>query len=107
MKLRHLLLVLLLSSGFIAHAQNTPSVKLKKIASVTAISAVCVGQSEGVTNILEQGVCWSVSSNPTINDGHASGDTKAGKFISRIYGLEENTTYYVRAYLKTALCCTN
>lgn len=101
MKFRHLLLASFLSISLIGFAQNSPSVKLKKIASVTAISAVCVGQSEGVTNIQEEGVCWSINSNPTIDDDHTSDGANSGKFISRLYGLEENTTYYVRAYLKT------
>lgn len=90
-----------LSISLIGFAQNSPSVKLKKIASVTAISAVCVGQSEGVTNIQEEGVCWSINSNPTIDDDHTSDGANSGKFVSRLYGLEANTTYYVRAYLKT------
>ena len=101
MKFKHLLFVLTLFTTTLVYAQTTPKVTFKKVASVTAISAVCIGNSEGVTNIQEQGVCWSTSNNPTIADSHTSDGTKAGKFVARLYGLDENTTYFVRAYMKT------
>ena len=101
MKFKHLLIIISLLTASLTYAQTSSIVTIKKVASVTAISAVCVGNSECSTNIQEQGVCWSTSSNPTINDNRTSNGTAAGKFIARIYGLEENTTYYIKGYMKT------
>ena len=102
MKFKHLLAIIVFSAPLFCQAQSTPKVTLKKIASHTAISAVCICETEGVTNISEEGVCWSLSQNPTINDDHASCGTSPGKYIARIYGLNDNTTYHIRAYMKTA-----
>lgn len=50
-----------------------------------------------------RGVVWSTSQNPTVelltktNDGSGN-----GQFSSTVTGLEQNTTYYVRAYATNA-----
>jgi hypothetical protein len=60
----------------------------------------------------ENGICYSTSSNPTINDKKEIGkkitkigstaatvtNPKDGEFIANITELQKNTTYYVRAY---------
>lgn len=48
--------------------------------------------------ILEKGVCWSTSKNPTIIDSHTTDGSGTGSFTSYIVGLEPNTIYYVRVY---------
>jgi hypothetical protein len=54
-----------------------------------------------VGNILERGVCWNTSHNPTISNNHTSDGIGFGLFVSIITGLTEGTTYYVRAYVTT------
>lgn len=67
------------------------------ITTSTAISGGTVTSAANIT-IIARGVCWSTSSNPTIDDSHTSEFPGVGVFISEIEGLSEATTYYVRAY---------
>ncbi len=52
----------------------------------------------GSEQILERGICWSTSSNPTILDSKIVGDAST-YFSASLTGLSEGTTYYVRAYV--------
>jgi uncharacterized protein (TIGR02145 family) len=54
--------------------------------------------SEGSSAILNRGVCWSSSPNPTIADNKTSEGTGMGAFSSTITGLEKSDKYYIRAY---------
>jgi uncharacterized protein (TIGR02145 family) len=55
--------------------------------------------SDGGSNIIARGVCWSTSENPTIALSTKTSDgTGLGTYRSIIEGLNLNTTYYVRAY---------
>lgn len=58
--------------------------------------------SEDPLTTLSAGLCWSSSSNPTVNDNTASGGI-AGTSNVTITGLNfKTTTYYVRAYARNA-----
>ena len=48
--------------------------------------------------MIEKGVCYSTSPNPTINGGHTSSGTTVGAFATVLTGLEPQTKYYVRAF---------
>ncbi len=73
----------------------------KVVDAITATSALSGGNisNDGGTVILERGVVWSTTRNPTISlssktsDGLGSGD-----FSSQLTGLLPSTTYFVRAY---------
>ena len=67
---------------------------------ITDNSAVSGGDisDDGGAEIISKGVCWSVSSTPTIDDFITSDGTGAADFTSVIDGLESNTEYFVRAY---------
>jgi uncharacterized protein (TIGR02145 family) len=52
----------------------------------------------GGVELLERGVCYSTSPNPTINGGHTSSGTTVGAFATVLTGLAPQTTYYVRAF---------
>ena len=69
---------------------------------ITATSATSGGNvfADGGSAVTARGVVWSTSANPTItsNTGITSNGTGVGAFTSNITGLNENTTYYVRAY---------
>lgn len=54
--------------------------------------------NDGGATVTERGLCWSVSSNPTINDNHMSSGGGIGEFAMSVTGLIENTTYHLRAY---------
>ena len=57
----------------------------------------------GGATILENGVCWSINSNPTINDSKNI-DTASKSFINGILtNLRPNTKYFARAYAKNSV----
>ena len=76
-----------------------PIVVLDEVIEITNRSAKCKGRciNDGGSQILEKGVCWSTSNNPSVRDCHvlAQGDSL---FVCEITNLEANTTYYLRAY---------
>lgn len=80
---------------------EVPSVIATQATSITKNSASCGGTVtyDGGLNIINRGVCWSTSQNPTIDLNNKTSDgTGAGNFVSSITGLTPNTTYHVRAY---------
>jgi uncharacterized protein (TIGR02145 family) len=54
--------------------------------------------SDGGASITARGVCWSMTSNPTILNSRTSDGTGTGTFTSNITGLTPGTLYYLRAY---------
>lgn len=54
--------------------------------------------NSGGATVTARGVCWSTSSNPTINNSHTTNGTGTGIFTSSITGLTAGTIYHVRAY---------
>ena len=77
-----------------------PILTTSPIVSITTSSAQCGGQvaSDGGAAITEKGVCWSASANPTIANSHTHDGSGAAAFVSDLIGLNQGTTYYVRAY---------
>ena len=57
----------------------------------TSAGSGCWVTDNGGAEITEQGICWSTSPHPTIDDNYVSGSNS-------ITNLESCTTYYVRAY---------
>ena len=82
-----------------------PTVTTNEITEIKAHSAECGGNvtDDCGADVISRGVCWSTSSNPTIKDNHTTDGDGMGEFTSHIYGLEPNTTYYVRAYATNEL----
>jgi sugar lactone lactonase YvrE len=55
--------------------------------------------TNGGSTLLEKGICWSTSANPTILDTKVvNGTTTTGSYTAAIAGLVASTTYYIRAY---------
>lgn len=54
--------------------------------------------SDGGASISARGVCWAISSNPTVINDHTIDGEGSGSFTSEIKCLDRETTYYVRAY---------
>lgn len=80
--------------------EDTPIVKTADISSVTVISAICGGEviSQGSSEAISRGICWSTSSNPTIQDSITVDGSGLGNYSSSITGLNPDTEYFVRAY---------
>lgn len=81
-----------------------PEVTTAAVTAVTTNSAESGGEvtSSGGAIVTEKGVCWSTRRNPTIADSKTTNGPAIGKFISKIKGLQPNTTYYLRAYATNA-----
>lgn len=80
--------------------QALPELETGDITSVTRTSAVSGGSilSDGGSDIIAKGVCWSVEQNPTIQDNHTTDGSGKADFNSNLTGLTANHGYYVRAY---------
>jgi len=80
------------------------TVTTSQVADITTTTATCSGTvtSEGGSSVTARGVCWSTSQNPTTSNFRTTNGTGSGTYTSNITGLSPNTTYYVRAYARTA-----
>jgi uncharacterized protein (TIGR02145 family) len=89
-----------LQETFTTMALSLSEITTSPVTSITTTSAVTGGaiSIDGGTSITARGVCWSTSSNPTINDSITVDGVGAGNFISTLSGLKTGTTYYVKAY---------
>ncbi|MBR4647866.1 MAG: fibrobacter succinogenes major paralogous domain-containing protein [Bacteroidales bacterium] len=72
---------------------GTPS-----IFSITQNSAIASVTVNG--NIQECGFCWSTSSNPSINNSSSVATWVNDHYRTTLTGLQPNTRYYVKAYVK-------
>lgn len=81
-----------------------PTVATTEITEIQIASALSRGEiiDDGNSPIIEKGVCWSTSPLPTLADSFTEEGPGNESFISNITGLEQNTTYYVRAYASNA-----
>ena len=80
---------------------NIPNVlytaSIKNVTSNSAVSGGSISRDGGAP-IVERGVVWSTSSQPTILHNKITNDRDTGSFTSEIAELKPETTYYVRAY---------
>lgn len=86
--------------AWLLSATVKPTVTTTSITAITSTTASSGGNviNDGGTPVTSKGVCWGVSSNPTISDSHTSDGTGTGSITSSITGLTAGVTYYVRAY---------
>jgi hypothetical protein len=82
---------------------SVPTISTTAVTSITNSSAICGGESinNGGSVILEKGIVWSTSPNPTtaLATKTADGGFNAS-FSSSITNLSYSTTYYIRAYAR-------
>ncbi len=77
-----------------------PTVTTTGITGITQTSAASGGNVSpvGTATITSRGICWSVTTGPTISDSHTTDGAGSGVFSSSLTGLTGNTVYYVRSY---------
>ena len=77
-----------------------PTVITASATEITENSAKGGGEvtNDGGAEVTERGICWSTNANPTLNDSHVAVGTGIGAFAATVSGLNESTTYHVRAY---------
>lgn len=77
-----------------------PTVNTVEVTDIMAVSARCLANvsDNGGAEITDRGVCWSKTSNPTLDDYHASSGTGLGSYEMEMTNLSPGTVYYARAY---------
>ncbi len=77
-----------------------PTLSTAAVTEITGSSAKCGGTitDNGGANVSARGVCWNLTGNPTVSDGHTTDGSGNGVFTSNITGLTAGKTYHVRAY---------
>ena len=83
----------------------TPTITTSAVKDITSNGAVCGGNitSDGGSQVIRRGLCWSVSENPTISSSNISCESGTGEFTGAITGLTPNTKYHVRAFATNAI----
>ncbi|MBR4391274.1 MAG: DUF1566 domain-containing protein [Bacteroidales bacterium] len=78
----------------------TATVVTGEVTEVTNNSAKCSGEvtDNGGVTVIEKGICFALTENPTIDDQRVSAGPGIGEFTCILTGLTQNKTYYVRAY---------
>ena len=77
-------------------SEEIVNVKTEKVTEITAVSAVVSASVDADCD--ERGVCWDKDANPTLSNSHKASGSGLGDFSVTLTDLEENVTYYVRAY---------
>lgn len=79
-------------------------IAVSKVSSVTATTALVTAEvTQGKATITQKGVCWSVTSNPTISDSVVySESSDATSFSCQLKNLQEDKTITVRAFVSNA-----
>ena len=83
---------------------NTPLITTSPIANITPAGADLGGNVtfEGLSPVLESGVCWATTVNPNIANPRIALGTGVGSFSTTLTTLNPSTIYHVRAYARTA-----
>jgi len=79
---------------------TVPSVTTAPVSDIMVNTAQCGGNvtAWGGDTVTVRGICWNLSGDPTVADFKTVNGSGLGSFTSLLYPLQENTTYYVRAY---------
>ncbi len=85
---------------FTTTSYSKPTVTTSSITNISYTSATCGGNvtADGGLTIMERGVCYSTTTNPSIYDNKVTSSGTTGSFTCSLTGLIANTKYYVRAY---------
>lgn len=79
---------------------SLPTISTTAVGAFVSNKISCGGiiTNDGGSPVSVRGVCWSTSSNPTINDSITIDGFGIGTFNSLIQNVILNTTYHIRAY---------
>ena len=81
-------------------ASNQIVINTRLMSLITSDSAQSGGDilEDGGDLITERGVCWNTAQLPTVSNNKSINGTGGSEYISQLFNLNPNTTYYVRAY---------
>lgn len=79
---------------------TTPTITTTTPTNISNNSAICGGNvtSDGGAAIIQRGICYSTSQNPTTENNVVTSGNGTGSFTCNLMGLTPNTKYYVKAY---------
>lgn len=79
-----------------------PVVSTAAVTSISYTTATGGGNvtSDGGSNVTKQGICWSKDHDPVYEGQHLTIGSGVGSFTGQMTGLDDGTTYYVKAYAK-------
>ena len=79
---------------------DIPELSTSSVLDIEEDKVACGGENifDGGSEILSKGLCWSVHSNPTIQDNFELCGEGDSDFVCDILNLNSNTTYYIRAF---------
>ncbi len=88
---------------FLASCKEKPGIPTLTTTAVTGITrttAISGGSisDNGGAEIIDRGICWNTSQNPTTGSEKNTSGSGNGSFISSLSGLSPDTKYFVRAY---------
>ncbi|MFW6223028.1 MAG: S8 family serine peptidase, partial [Bacteroidota bacterium] len=87
--------------------QYSPNVENIDIEIISPTSIIVKGNviDEGESEVIERGVVWSTSPNPSIenNEGNVTAGSGTGEFSAQITNLEIDKEYYIRIYATNSL----
>jgi len=89
-----------LNVQFDTNAISVPTIFTNIITDISLFTATGGGNvtHDGSSAVITKGICWSISSNPTILNPSTNDGSGTGSYISYLTGLNSSTYYYVRGY---------
>ena len=89
----------------VSFSTRLPVINTTEITSINATSVNCGGNITdiGGSEVTSRGVCWSITSVPTISNSKTVDGSGSGTFTSTIIGISAETTYYIRAYATNSI----
>jgi hypothetical protein len=93
------------TTGTFTTFTSTPIVKILEAKKrVRSVNVTCCIADDGGNTITEYGICYSTSGTPTISNTKVVGSTSHsyGVFKAVMANMTNGSTYYIRAYVKTA-----
>ena len=81
-----------------------PTLITTEATQITETTAVTGGNviDDGGADVIERGVVYNTSQNPTISNNKVTNGSGLGLFVCNLTDLKRNTTYYVRAYARNS-----
>lgn len=82
-----------------------PQVTTNEVSQITSTSAFLSASvtNSGGNEVIDRGICWSSSPEPTLDGNYVVEGRDMGDFTITINGLMPNKKYYVRAYARNSL----
>jgi uncharacterized protein (TIGR02145 family) len=86
--------------SFLTSQIQTATISTNSVSSVTSSTAISGGNitDDGGATVTIRGICWTLTSDPTIADQRIESGNGIGNFSIPITGLQPESTYYVRSY---------